>query len=623
MPNATWAVKIDWNGDGLIGNIVTNGAIGTGTGWTTYGGDVAFAGGKANFTTVDGDSIYQTVTIVPGRSYTVTFTVSGYVSGGVLFQYSISSGGGLVNLDTMAEDGTYSETFTAHADATGQIAIYAEGELSVDDVSLVDAYEDVSSYVTDLSWRYGRDRASSLTGQVLSLSFEIQLLNSDGRFNSFLASGPLYGMLLPGRKVQCESVYSGTTTTQFVGYISSIVPQSEMGGNHVATITGFGPIGKIRDQSVSVALQTNLDTGSIVSAILTAAGWPVADRVIDTGATVVPYYYATEKRNVLDLIRELETSEGGCLYETKDGKIGFESRMRRRTDPYGTSQATLTDAAAATLGYDEIVQNDPIEDIFNKVTASVSIHELQAVAVLWTLEETGEYSPSIAPSASKVFWTEIDSDIVAVQSWTTPAATTDFLANTLSGGNGTNITSDIAVTVSKFATSMKITLTNNNASTAYITFLQARGIALAKLDGVTVQSEDATSQGIYGIKEFPIDAPWLPSSNVAQGYCDDTVADYKDPNPVLTVSYRASRSSNQLSEALDRDFGDRVTLVANGSSDLGINGDFYVEAITHSVGAGGTDHRVQYELSSANTVDTVWVLGTSVLGTGTILADIW
>jgi hypothetical protein len=396
-----------------------------------------------------------------------------------------------------------------------------------------------------------------------------------------------------------------------------------MGGNHVATITGLGPIGLIRDQSVSVALQTNLDTGSIVSAILTAAGWPVADRVIDTGATVVPYYYATEKRNVLDLIRELETSEGGTLYETKDGKIGFESRMRRRMDPYGTSQATLTDAAAATLGYDEVVQSDPIEDIFNKVTASVSIHELQAIAVLWTLEETGTSSPSIAPSASRIFWTEIDSDIAAVQSWTTPVATTDFLANTLSGGNGTDITSDIAVTVSKFATSMKITLTNNNAATAYITFLQARGIALTKLDGVTVQAEDATSQGIYGIKEFPIDAPWLPSSNVAQGYCDDTVTDYKAPNPVLTVSYRASRSSNQLSEAIARDFGDRVTLVANGASDLGINGDFYVEAITHSVAAGGTDHRVQYELASANTVDTVWVLGTSVLGTGTILADIW
>jgi len=174
--------------------------------------------------------------------------------------------------------------------------------------------DDITNFVTGVSWRRGRDRASSLTGQALSLSFEIRLDNSDGRFNSFLATGPLYGKLLPGRKVRCTSTWGGVTLTQFVGYVSAIEPQPELGGGHTAVITGMGPLGKIREQSVSVALLENRDTGSIIEAILDAAGWPAGERVIDKGATVVPLFYAPDKRNVLGLIRELEASEGGCLY---------------------------------------------------------------------------------------------------------------------------------------------------------------------------------------------------------------------------------------------------------------------------------------------------------------------
>lgn len=118
-------------------NLITNGAIGTGTGWSTYGGDVAFADGKANFTTPDGDSIAQDAGIVPGTTYRVEFTISNLVAGaGALFSYQISSGAGWVSLSSMLTNGLYSRTFTAHADATGVISIYAEGQLSIDDVSL-------------------------------------------------------------------------------------------------------------------------------------------------------------------------------------------------------------------------------------------------------------------------------------------------------------------------------------------------------------------------------------------------------------------------------------------------------------------------------------------------------
>jgi hypothetical protein len=624
MPSADWKIYVDWRADGF--ERVVNGGFDDGSWWNMVYGGIEISGGKMNWNSVYQPAIavgYQNSVVSPGRTYRLTYTVSNCVNAAIQ-PFLWITGYAWQYLTQRSANGTYTEEFTARPDAMSSLLFAGWGtSVSIDDVSLIEVIDDITPYVRSISWRCGRDRASSLTGQVVSLSFSIELLNQDGRFNSFLTSGPLYGLLLPGRNVKCTATYDGTTTTQFTGYISAIQPKPELGGNHTASITGIGPLGKIREQAVSVALQENRDTGTIVGAILDAAGWPLADRVIDTGATVVPYYYAPEKQNVLALIRELEASEGGTVYETKDGKIGFESRMRRKMPPYNTSQATLTDAAGGTLGYDEISQADPMEEIFNKATATVRIHELQASAVLWTLAESGERSQSIAPGESRTFWTSIGSGVVAVQSWTTPVATTDFRANASSGGTGADLTGDIAVSVSKFATAMKITLTNNGASTAYITFLQARGAALVELDSVSVRAEDAPSQAAYGAREFPVDAPWLPSTLAAQGCVDDVIDHYKDPNPVITLAYRAARSADQVAESLARDFGDRVTVVGNGAARLGISGDMYVEAIAQSVAANGTDHRTSCELSSAGVIDPAWILGTSVLGTETILADIW
>jgi hypothetical protein len=102
----------------------------------------------------------------------------------------------------------------------------------------------------------------------------------------------------------------------------------------------------------------------------------------------------------------------------------------------------------ADLGFDAISQGDRIEEIFNKATASVKIREFQSSALLWTLSETGSLSPVIAPSESKIIGTSLNTDVVAVLSWTTPVATTDYLPNTKSDGTGTDVTSDISISVS-------------------------------------------------------------------------------------------------------------------------------------------------------------------------------
>ena len=69
---------------------------------------------------------------------------------------------------------------------------------------------------------------------------------------------------------------------------------------------------------------------------------------------------------VLDSLHRVEETENGFLHESKDGKVIFEDRDRRKKSPYLTSQVTVSDApGAGEIVYSKIAQGDPLKQIFN------------------------------------------------------------------------------------------------------------------------------------------------------------------------------------------------------------------------------------------------------------------
>jgi hypothetical protein len=188
-------------------------------------------------------------------------------------------------------------------------------------------------------------------------------------------------------------------------------------------------------------------------------------------------------------------------------------------------------------------------------------------------------------------------DAFAVHSWSNLIATTDYLCNTQSDGSGTNLTSSIVVGVTKFASSMEISLTNNSGSNGFITKLQAQGTPVVGKDPVQVQSEDSSSQATYGQRTYPIPGEFMPSTTVAKDWCDALLRSYKDPHPLLSLSFLANATGDLLSESKSRDISDYITIV---SADLGIDDTFFVESIRHRVSNGGKKHVVELACSPAN-----------------------
>jgi len=373
-----------------------------------------------------------------------------------------------------------------------------------------------------------------------------------------------------------------------------------------------------------LAMQTNIAAGTLIGLILDEIGWPSADRDIDTGKTTIKRYWTGGIRG-LTAIQRVELSEGGFLWEAKNGNIAFDDRHARLAGDALTSQVTFSDAGGAALSYTKIEEQDPLAGLFNIFPAKVQRYTVGALATLWTLSESGSDSPSIAAGATKTFWASFPNpdsatDAVAVDAWTTLVENTDYEANTQSGGGGTDRSADLIITLTKFDTRMKIAVKNNHASDlVYLTLLQARGTPVTADNPVYVQAEDTDAQKLkYGERTWPLNMSpeYIPDTAEAQDWCNFNLAIYKEPIPKLAVTVMGNRDGSHRAEVLTRDIGDRMTIVAQNDANFGINKDFFIEWERHQIDRKHF-HWVTWGLSGAEEFSDWFVWGTSKWGTTT------
>lgn len=519
----------------------------------------------------------------------------------------------------------------------GKAAIAWEDQpIDIDTKALVDwnndgkydgTYDNISADVTKVSVRGGRDVANALTGKVKASRCVLTVANDDNRYSPFNTSSVLTGNLVPKRAVKIRTE-APVVRDLFTGHIERIEPSVANSGVKVARITCLGVFGQLTQNEVNIAYQATRASGAAVNDILDAAGWAAADRAIDTG-TETFVNYDVDQIQAMTALRRVEESEPGLLVETKEGKIGFEDRDHRLGLPHIVAQAEYSDdsTAAGTFKYESITELDPLRFIFNDFRATVSKRATNAGVTLWTHSEantTGD-APEIEPGVSVTYWAQYPNpasraDGDGVSAWTALAATTDYTANSLANGTGTNLTSSVGLAEYNFAKSKKIVITNNHAtSNMFITKLQNRGTEIYRLDPVSVRSEDSTSQSTYGQRTFSRSglAAWIPDTIAAQEWADFMLSLHKDPSPMLSISLTGQKSLYQAAEVLTRTLSDRIGIEADGRAGLGFNEDFFVENYTYEI----TPRRIQaaFQCSSAAAFSAYWTLGYSLLGTETRL----
>jgi len=465
--------------------------------------------------------------------------------------------------------------------------------------------------VLSLSIERGRpDQFSPFAAGKAVLSLE----NQDRRFDPWYASSPLYGRVMPGRRVRIEAnvgadlvltsasdilAASSADTIAwqsypvFIGRIEDIEPTGDIGKRRVS-ITAYDDLRVLGQVDTPTALRTNLLTYSAIFYILAEAGWTAAKENLGTGGDSISYWWTPGGEVAKKLIDDLVLSEGGAFFISRSGIATHYDRAALLTL---TTAGSLDEANVADL---RLV--NPWEVIYNIIKIRCRPVVLAATAEIWKLEETGVF---LAQGGSLEIWAEYhdaNGAPCAAQSVVTPAAVTDYAAWTsIDGLSGSNMTASLSITVNKYSTWAKLTLTNVHPTAVglYVTLLRLRGDALSQTP-TTIRKEDPTSQAAYGKHALSIDTLWKQSVIDATDMATSLINFYATPHASLTAVL-----DNLFPDLLAYELLDKLTVTIGSYS---INSTFRLGALRLWTGQTMQDLKGEFSLEACDTT-VYWFVG--------------
>jgi hypothetical protein len=166
-----------------------------------------------------------------------------------------------------------------------------------------------------------------------------------------------------------------------------------------------------------------------------------------------------------------------------------------------------------------------------------------------------------------------------------PVATTDYLANTLASGAGTNKTADIVVTAVYYGDVVDYSIVNNATTGVYITLLQARGYGIYYGNSIESIIDDTDSQNEYGYMPFQFDMKYQKDTYLADAYGLSVIEEYKYPKSRITkMKYLANLNLNHMMSFLMLSVGALILGVEDRS---GISNHYYITDRAFTIKQGG------------------------------------
>jgi len=453
------------------------------------------------------------------------------------------------------------------------------------------------------SIHFSRGKSDEL-GKAEVGQFSITLNNADGLYTPSNSGGSLYTYLLPKKVIKVTYCDGATDYPLFYGFIEEIIPHPHL-TEQDCIITAVDGLDFLSRHDMATTLYKDTLTGTIHGYILDDAGWSATLRTLDAGQDTVPYWYGHDVKARFAQT-ELDDNEQGFSYVDGAGYFNFEDRHHRSTSTHQTSQATF-DNTMSNMSYSLNPRN-----VYNIVKVTVTPWIIQTIQELWRLQD----EPLIPAGETYTYWGDASysGTSVFVDSWTTPASTTDYQAWTGSGGTGTDKTADISIVTTKFAKTIKLAVTNGASVPVYLYLLKARGTYYDDQTKVTLKAEDSTSQTAYQKRTFELDGKYMTDSDKARDYVTYAIGKYKDPRAELSMN-AMNQDSTILIDILGLEISDRITVV---NTELGLNDDYFIDYMEHDISLGGKLHTVNYRLADTINED-FWCLDYSALDTQTKL----
>jgi hypothetical protein len=459
-------------------------------------------------------------------------------------------------------------------------------------------------------------RGNSPTDRVASTGeMQFELRNDAGN------SAHLQGYYTPGHsncrdgftiglKIRLRVTYEGQTKTMFYGRIPAdgIKPTAGLYGMRRVAVT-------VRDwidiaanhEMVSPEFATD-KTITEVAALITA-NMDIAPLSTDyrTGTETFPNVFDTvrSKTRALTELAKVANSEPGYIYlihsTTADEVLRVEGRYTRNDERASLSDSTnyfvdesgnhfVDESGNYFVGNETspfIANNAQIDmptpeiKFYNRVKITSYLRRRDASPVTLATVQSAIYVAAGASVPITLRYKDPTGNANSVSgiNMIAPEATTDFLANTLANGGGTNLTPSFtfAAVGGVFGTGdCQMLITNNSASNGYLLAgSKVRGTGVYIDDPADTVSEDTTSITANGAYELTIDQKYQDSINTAQSIAPFMLNLYKTPRLVVdSVKYCANSNDVNMAAFFYLEPGDRIAI----SEDVtGIDSQFFIQ----------------------------------------------
>ena len=258
-------------------------------------------------------------------------------------------------------------------------------------------YTDVTSDVQSVSISRGRSRDldTFTTG-----SCSVRLLNNARKYENTNTSSPYYPGIEPMIAIRVDATTDGGSSYKdlFVGFVTDINLTYPDQSNSFADFIASDAFMKLANTSLINASFSSTDSGTLVGNILDNANVKFgAERDIETGISTMQALSGISE-NTLSVLQNIERSENGLLFMSKDGKLTFKSR--HTTFP-STPDATFSDDGS-DIPYLRVDYINDDNEIFNTVsltriggtTQTVEDVGSQGKYLIRTLSRSGLYNDS-------------------------------------------------------------------------------------------------------------------------------------------------------------------------------------------------------------------------------------
>lgn len=421
-----------------------------------------------------------------------------------------------------------------------------------------------------------------------------------------------------GCRIRFQDPNTSVIYTRFVGRIDAIDPLPGVDGNRSVAVTATDWMDEAARWTLTpnIGQQVGKRWDEILAAILGQMPRQPVATTFDFGVESYPYALDTSvnsKQPALGEFVKLAASEFGLIYQKADGTLRGEGRHARLLD-------TIDDWTLPDTELQDLHLPSTRDEIINTVRVTIHQKRVDAAPTTRLYDQTSVIS--IPPGSTKFllgpYRDPVTGDPIGGTDIQLQVAGTDYLANTAEAGAGTDITSDLVIVVTDGASGASFSVTNHNAATAYLTRNRLYGKGIYDRGTLQLEATDDPSIDENGEHAVNFDMPYQDDDDVGQGAANYTLAKYSSAFAQARTIRVLADSAAALTQVLSRDISDRLAI---SETVTGLSSSYFINGELLTLTPGGHVEAI-YTLAPAADpfAGLYWILGTSVLGTGTLPA---